>query len=165
MLYAADAIWWLQHKQIGFRGLCVAPVKVPTMPHVLVARIARDRTHAAKAMQFEGGKIGHGGNSGYQALNLAVLFGARRIALLGFDMRLGSQGEVHHHGPHPAMLRNPTSKLLRDWAKALNAQAPALMQHGVEVVNASRVSALSAYPFRPIQDIVSTWRARPLQAA
>jgi hypothetical protein len=54
----------------------------------------------------EAGAIGWGGNSGFQALNLAVQFGAARIVLVGFDMtRLNG---IHWHGPHPSRLNNPS---------------------------------------------------------
>ena len=38
----------------------------------------------------EPGVVGSGGNSGFQMINLAAQFGATGIALIGFDMRLGS---------------------------------------------------------------------------
>lgn len=38
--------------------------------------------------------------SGYQAINLAFLFGAKRIILLGFDQR-HINGRTHHHAEHP----------------------------------------------------------------
>ncbi|HCZ48509.1 MAG TPA: hypothetical protein DCZ11_05850, partial [Gammaproteobacteria bacterium] len=47
-------------------------------------------------------RIHQGGNSGYQALNLAVLLGAERVILLGYDMHGG-----HWHGRHGGRLNNP----------------------------------------------------------
>jgi len=43
------------------------------------------------------GGVGYNGNSGAGALNLALLFGATKIYLLGFDMDLGSNGEANWH--------------------------------------------------------------------
>lgn len=84
------------------------------------------------------------GNSGMQAINLAYHWGARRLVLVGFDMRadLG----LHWHGRHPAGLNNPTPKSLARWRERLDRQAPRLAAAGVTVINASPVSALSAYP-------------------
>lgn len=92
----------------------------------------------------EAGVIGWGGNSGFHALNLAVQFGAARIVLVGYDMTLA--GGIHWHGPHPARLNNPTGRSLMRWADILDAQAPLLAAIGVTVLNASPVSALTAFP-------------------
>jgi hypothetical protein len=92
----------------------------------------------------EAGHIGWGGNSGFHGLNLAVQFGAARIVLVGYDMTL--LNGVHWHGPHAARLNNPTGRALVRWAEILDAQAPLLAGLGVEVLNASPVSALAAYP-------------------
>ena len=42
----------------------------------------------------ETGTVGWGGNSGFQAINLALQFGAARLLLVGFDCRVdkGSKG-------------------------------------------------------------------------
>lgn len=91
-----------------------------------------------------------GGNSGFQALNLALQFGAARVILVGFDMNLA--GGVHWHGRHEARLNNPTDQALARWAEALDGQAAAIAALGVEVVNASPSSSLGAYPKRSLAE-------------
>jgi hypothetical protein len=126
----------------GFKGLRitqdVTAAKAYGLRQVRLAK-ARDQI-----LVEEAGVIGWGGNSGFHALNLAVQFGAARIVLVGYDMTLA--GGLHWHGRHPPRLNNPTGKALVRWADILDAQAPLLAALGVEVVNASPVSALSAYP-------------------
>lgn len=95
------------------------------------------------------GHIGDGGNSGFQAINLAAQFGARRIVLVGFDMRL-DQG-VHWHGRHPPGLNNPRLTHLPDWRVRIDRAAHVLAARGIEAVNASPVSALTAFPFVPLE--------------
>jgi hypothetical protein len=90
------------------------------------------------------GVIGWGGNGGFQALNLAVQFGARRIILVGYDMRLDKG--LHWHGRHPAGLNNPTDKNVARWRRAVDDAAPALRALGIEVINTSMESALGNYP-------------------
>lgn len=90
------------------------------------------------------GTIGDGGNSGFQALNIAVQFGAKRIVLVGFDMRL-DRG-IHWHGRHPKGLNNPQDLNIVRWRKAINGAAVELAELGVEVLNASPVSTLTAFP-------------------
>lgn len=101
------------------------------------------------------GKIGWGGNSGFGALNLAVQFGASRIVLVGFDMRLYSPADaqrlfgstekaVHWHGDHQG-LHNPSAGNVTRWRRVTDGAAPTLKALGVEVLNATPHSALSAY--------------------
>jgi hypothetical protein len=82
-----------------------------------------------------------GGTSAFQALNLAVQFGASRILLAGVDF-VGD----HFHGPHPPALRNPSQAQFTKWRMAFDAAAPTLTAWGVEVLNLSPISALTAYP-------------------
>ncbi|WP_090229681.1 hypothetical protein [Filomicrobium insigne] len=86
--------------------------------------------------------LGWGGNSGFHALNLAVQFGAKRVVLVGYDMRI-DRG-VHWHGRHIRM-GNPTESAIRRWRQCLDAVAPRLASLGVDVLNASPISALTAY--------------------
>lgn len=45
--------------------------------------------------------LGCGGNSGFTAVNLADVLGARTIYLLGFDMRGHEGGQAHWHDGYP----------------------------------------------------------------
>ena len=90
-----------------------------------------------------------GQNSGHQAINLAVLLGARRILLLGFDMKAAPDGRLHWFGDHPVKT-NPAvfSAMLRNFDKTLKPLAAA----GVEVINCSADTALTCYPRKPLHD-------------
>lgn len=89
------------------------------------------------------GSVGWGGNGGFHLLNLAVQFGLRKIILLGFDMTL--QNGVHWHGRHAGSLANPRQSSVDRWRGILDDQAPALAEHGVDVVIGSPGSTLSRY--------------------
>lgn len=89
------------------------------------------------------GRIGYGGNSGFQAINLAIQCGVSKIVLVGFDMDL-DRG-VHWHGLHANKLNNPPRKRLAKWRERLDAVAPAIAAMGIEVINTSELSALTAY--------------------
>jgi hypothetical protein len=91
------------------------------------------------------GEIGSNGvGGGFQALNLAIQFGAKRIVLVGYDMRI-DRG-ICWHGKYGQGLINKTETDVIRWRKKLDAQAPLLKEIGVEVLNASAVSTLTAYP-------------------
>jgi hypothetical protein len=89
------------------------------------------------------GRIGWGNNGGFHALNLAVQFGARKIILVGFDMHI--RNGLHWHGRHGDGLNNPRQSTVDRWREILDAQAPLLAEHGVEVVIGSPGSALSQF--------------------
>lgn len=104
----------------------------------------RLRVGANRILVDEAGELGWGGNSGFQAVNLAVQFGASRLILVGFDLNV--VGGLHWHGRHREGLNNPRPSHLRAWAERLDAQADRFAELGVEVLNASPTSALGAYP-------------------
>jgi hypothetical protein len=104
------------------------------------------------------GVIGGGGNSGFQALNLAVQFGARRIILIGFDM--SDAGGVHWYGRNNwQMANNPNSSNFMRWTAAFDRAAPVLEQAGVEVVNAAPHSALRCFKRTSVADALKAWDA------
>lgn len=92
-----------------------------------------------------------GGNSGYQALNLAYLWGAKRVILMGFDMKR-TGGMTHFHGDHQG-LNNPYDGMLSQWVKNFELIARDLAAAGVEVLNATRETALTCFKRIPIADI------------
>ncbi|MES2634021.1 MAG: hypothetical protein V4669_13690 [Pseudomonadota bacterium] len=84
-----------------------------------------------------------GRNSGFQSLNLAVLAGAKRIVLIGFDGAPDAQGKEHFHGGHP----RPTPPAVYPmYRQAMNEARKALLDAGVTVLNASPGSAIDAFP-------------------
>lgn len=83
------------------------------------------------------------GNSGFQAVNLATLFGARRIILLGFDMMLGPEGQRHWHPDHPAPLVQWLA--FDEWIYKSQKVASDAAAMDVDIVNCSRQTALTAF--------------------
>lgn len=94
-------------------------------------------------MIWDGRQIGSGGNSGFQAVNLAARTGARRVVLLGYDM--GHGGRSHWHGEHGQGLSNPANSFLGRCAQILDRTATDLSFRKVEVVNASRSTRLQRF--------------------
>ncbi len=84
-----------------------------------------------------------GQNSGYQAVNLAVLLGAERIILLGYDMKYSATGAKHWHEDHEGP--NPGNQQLGGWAKNFDTMLPDLEKAGVEVINATPGSAIECF--------------------
>lgn len=147
VLYGIDLPWWLGQGGVpDFKGIKVSPspraCKVFGLREVsLVSR--------AEILTKQVGRLGCGlrvgnGHSGFQAINLAVQFGAKRIVMVGFDMRLdlGDHWHGHVRGAHEKIDPNA----MRDRAVALDGCAAQFKSLGVTVVNCSPVSALKNYP-------------------
>lgn len=149
-MYACDDAWWRARRGVPeFEGLKICgDARTPqAYPQI---RQARPDANRDRMLMAEAGRIGYGGNSGFQALNLALQFGATKVVLVGFDMQLADG--VHWHGRHAANLNNPSAASLARWAAILDRQAPAIAALGVEVLNASQDSALTAYRKVPLED-------------
>lgn len=84
-----------------------------------------------------------GGNSGFQAINLAMLWGAKKILLLGFDMKRGEDGRDHWFGQHPPHLVQ--TQLYGAWIDSLTKAAPDASERGVDIVNVTPGSALDCF--------------------
>lgn len=147
VLYAADGgFWHIYQDARRFKGL---KLSCDDRAHLYDASIVKVHTRERETgprferMRFDRrGHIGTvGGNSGAQAVNLAVQFGASTVLLAGLDYCGG-----HWHQDHPPALRNPSPKQLQTWAAALDAEAEELANRGVRVINLSTRSILRAYP-------------------
>lgn len=146
VLYAGDASFWRHYPgarvfdgwrfcaddYVHYFGADIHPVTI--------AR-GRDKLRLTAMIRQPVGTIGFGGNSGFQAVNLAAQFGASRI-LLCLDYR-----GKHWHPDHPPALRNPSDGQLGVWARDLDKQAGTLKSWGIEVVNVAKNSSLRAYPY------------------
>lgn len=145
-LYACDGAWWRRNDGVPeFAGLKLT-YEIAAARQFSLMRVAIDR--ANHAILTGGDVVGDGGNSGFQALNLAINWGAKRVLIVGFDMSL-TNGE-HWHGRHGQGLNNPRDATVRKWLSA-DWTAPA----DVEVVNCNPRSALTAYPKMSFEDACS----------
>jgi hypothetical protein len=153
LLYACDQRYWDHYiatiRACGFAGELWTQAAPAARKYGL-----RCVEHVRRAGLTRTGFTVHGGgNSGYQAINLAYLLGADRIALVGFDMRAGPGGQ-HWFGEHP------TEKLARklpfkDWRARFAPLASDLRVAGVDVVNCSPGSALTCFPEADLDTVLS----------
>jgi hypothetical protein len=157
VVYGCDAAWWRFRRGLPeFNGLkiCYAGNGLADFPDI--RRVKIPHAGVDDLLFDEIGTIGAGGNSGFQALNLAVQFGARKIVLVGFDMT--DRSGVHWYGRNRwPMSNNPADHNFKRWIGAFEKAAPVLGQMGVEVVNASPHSALQCFPKKSIAEALHEW--------
>lgn len=140
-LYACDLCWWEEYgaKASAFAGERWTLSSAAAMRYQLRKVGKRD----GQGLCTDRGYVNTGGNSGYQAVNLAYHFGAKRIVLLGFDMHRNNGG--HWHGEHENMLSAPDSHI-SCWVRMFEPLARDLKAAGVDVVNSTPGSALPWFP-------------------
>lgn len=92
-----------------------------------------------------------GRSSGCQAINLAVLAGARLILLLGFDAREG-QPMSHWHGEHPREMPIAAYETFR---RGFTAIQPGLEAVGARVINCSPGTAVTAFEKMALGDALA----------
>jgi hypothetical protein len=152
ILLANDATFWEVYQGVPlFKGLKLTAdgEAMSRNPGAGIELITVDPNHTDELVLDTAG-IFISGNSGFTAINIAVQFGAKRILLVGFDCALGKN--LHWHGPHGNGLGNPDIHRVTRWRRILDAAAPVLAARGVEVINCSDVSALTAYPKMTLRD-------------
>lgn len=140
-VFAADALWWSKH---AARARKLAPgAELWTGDNVAASRHQLQRIRMANRPGLGTYQLHTGGNSGYMAINLGFLFGARRFILLGYDMQPAKDGRRHFFGDHPKPLSQ--RMLFAEWIHRYDQLAKDLKAHGVVVTNCSRSTALKCF--------------------
>ncbi|MPZ58445.1 MAG: hypothetical protein GEU91_18520 [Rhizobiales bacterium] len=152
VLYACDTKWWDVHAGCsGFAGerwSCHGDAvhndkRLAAERYGLMLVRGRD----AEGFSLDPSRIHYGSNSGFQAINLAILFGAKRIVLVGFDMRVN--GTRHFFGDHPSPLLNSSDYV--KWVPIF-ARAARMLPPEIEIINATPGSALTCFPMMDLAD-------------
>jgi hypothetical protein len=141
VLYSCDGRWWTWRDGMpAYAGLKYA-LKDDTKKFAKYG--VRTLGHTGRhGLELKPGAIRDGANSGYQAINLAVHFGATRILLLGYDMQPGPKGADHYFGKHPDGSK-PNYGICLDVFPTI---AKPLAEAGVTVINCTRKTALTCFP-------------------
>jgi hypothetical protein len=144
-LFAFDADWWRHY---------IAEVRTTFAGRLFCQSSSSPR----KGVEWPGldPRYRSFGNSGACAVALAVAAGARDIVLIGYDCQM-TGGASHHHGDHPAPLRNCDT--LPRWHRQFARLAAWTGARGARVVNASRETALECFPRSALAGALPAMRA------
>lgn len=152
-IYACDLSFWRFYEGLPeYKGLKLTAARRAAEEYPGV-KLVRCRVNDDRLLLDRPGEVGWGGNSGFQALNLAVQFGAPKIILVGFDMQLKNV-EDHWHGGYPEGLEGPgpSERGVSYWRRCVDAAANKI---DAKVINCSPVSALRNYPKMTLEDALS----------
>lgn len=141
----ADVGWWdrIGCKRLAeFGGLVVASNpsfdEIDLPPWVLVM----DREDVHEGLYTD--RLGFNGNTGALAINLALRLGAKRVFLLGFDMRLGTAGQANWHDVRYEKANPEVYTVFSERLGSVARDVPKKFP-GCEVVNVSDVSELTVF--------------------
>jgi len=155
VLYACDARWWTAHEGCpSFRGEKWTSFHEGRRAHV-EAVVKRYRLRVClgekvDAFSVSPNLIHYGRNSGFQAMNLAMLWGATRLLLVGFDFRTVNNSK-HFFGPHPRGVEGASN--YPEWVKAMRHAAKHLSAD-ITVINCTPGSAIKCFPMGNLREVL-----------
>lgn len=158
VLYWADNYWladnWKDvHRHIGWYKITRQAPRLRDVTRSCVPRwlpeIAVVNCRPQAGISFDPTVI-FGRNGGHNALNLAVLFGATRIVLIGFDLDDNARRQ-HWHDLHT---RPPRTESYVQWRADFAEAADMLNARGIKVLNANPRSRLTCFPFVDLADAI-----------
>jgi hypothetical protein len=155
VLYAADVSWWQAREGCpdfkGEKWTCTSSSQEYGIRQGLAKRFGIKIVTGRKGHGFslDRNTVHYGGNSGFQAVNLALHRGANPIVLVGFDMR----GE-HFFGKHEHPLRQTRRHAFEGWCKNFQRAAEKLPKH-IRIINATPNSALTCFPSMTFEEALS----------
>lgn len=133
-----DRNFWHQHGQ-EIRG--DAELWTTNREAARIYRLHYVRGEMGGGVSTDRRAIRMGGNSGFQALQLALMWGASQVVLVGYDMQ-NTFNQSHWHGDHKKGLGNPLPERFPAWIKCFK-EIPHTVR--ARVVNASRHTALDCF--------------------
>lgn len=152
MLWFGDYPWYLTNKKEvdHYAGLkCTCVTQLPEIEWPGIKRLRR----SSKILGIESSRadaVCWNNNSGGSAINVAYHLGAKRIALVGFDMqRVDGASHFHNHYPKRNKARDPYVRHLACFGP-IAADADRL---GLEIVNCTPKSKITDFPFVNLEDL------------
>lgn len=146
VLWWSDARFWNRHASaiLAHRAAIKATTNVNYGGIILPDSVTQYRVTGHDGLDEDPRCLRHGNNSTYAATHMARHLGARRVIILGLDMRHGPGGASHYHSGHGFQAHEETlADLMIPYFPSL---AKALSAERIEVINASPDSALTCWP-------------------
>jgi hypothetical protein len=148
-----DLKWFRWHRPYlrQFKGLVMHCNENTNMAKInWVKQIRRSRAKAV-GLEKSPSVICWNKNSGTSAINLAYHLGAKRVVLLGFDMRVVDNRKNYHADHIGERNINPFDRYL----PAFKAVAKDAEKFGLEIINATPNSAIQEFPITTLEDFLN----------
>ena len=151
ILYSSDSRFWTRVE--GAQDFC--GMKVAAHPDAKKIckpgwNVISFPAEHATTMSFTFPLLHYGYNSGFAAMNLALLMGSQKLVLCGFNMGLSPDGTTHFFGVRTDGVKSSYSEFIKAYEEA----APGLAERGIEVVNATPGTHLTCFPVVGIEEAI-----------
>lgn len=162
-LFFGDCSWYLVHKRKlkqypGIKVTCCSRFQNKRREDCEGIKFLDKDSSKRQGITTNKTKVSWNANSGAAAINLAVHFGAKRIMLLGFDMRMQKVGnsEVSHwHGSHQAQNEKRKTPPFARHLRGFPVIARDALNLGVEILNVNTNSAIADFKQITLQEALN----------
>jgi hypothetical protein len=160
MVFFGDHSWFVKHEVnlSKFKGLKVSCY--PTHEkYPWVKNIDRDTSHP-KGISNNPATVSWNCNSGSAAISVAANAGAKRIFLLGFDMKMNGNNTTHWHdlyGRGMVVEKSRLVKMQNTFNRHLTGFpeiAKDAKRRGIEIINVSPDSVIDVFPKVALKDLL-----------
>lgn len=150
IVYGADPPWWKNRRPMGLiKAELWTQDKNWQNGEAKELGLMQIESRPGADISLDPTYIFQGANSSFQAMNLAILFGSRRIVFLGLDLGITDKKTHWHEYPDTFKRKEPGYAIFR---KNFEEAAPKLKELGIEVINASRRTTIDCFPQMTIQE-------------
>jgi hypothetical protein len=162
MVFWGDKKWYYNNREklAKFRG-----IKITSHPHFNnqkyalenIKYIHKDGNHA-KGISFNSNMVSWNANSGAAAVSIGANTGAKRIILVGFDMKLGVDNKQHWHSEYGTSNRKVTDpKKLPFYRHMLgfSQMQKDAKKRGIQIINACPDSAINEFPKMTVKELLN----------
>ncbi len=159
VVFFGDSPFFLRYRQalLKFPGLKVCCCSIPDKDRAWVKVLGRERNRP-RGISESPYNVSWNGNSGAAAISMAVHAGAKRIILVGFDMKLSEDKRQHWHDLYgKGVYDNPKKMMKLPFQRHLRGFefiAKDAKRLGVEIINASPDSAITQFPKMSIKELL-----------
>jgi len=158
MVFFGDVGFLLKH----LNGLARFPgLKVSCHPQAdkynWIKYVPRDNHHP-RGISDHPGRASWNGNSGAAAISVAANAGAKRIILLGFDMKLSDQKKQHWHTLYGKKEKKPGKPVHLPFDRHLRGFgeiAKDAKRRGIEIINCCPDSAITQFPKCTLKELLN----------
>jgi len=155
VLYFGDCDWYHRYGMPEIRqyaGLKISSCSIiPQFGWKHVHRVRRTKPYGIEYEHRDA--VAWNNNSGASAINVAYWLGAERVVLVGFDMHK-QDGRKNWHDDYRGERHNPD--LFDRHLKGFPAIAEDAEKIGLEIINATPHSAITVFPYQPLEDCFET---------
>lgn len=152
-----DFKWWKHYKEDlkSYKGMVVTnSPRIARLPDKEILGVRRKGRGLSNDIYF----LAWNGNTGAMAVNLALLLGARRVFLLGFDMKLSEKGRANWHDKRYERVKADVYKRFMQGFRYAADDLP-IKFPGREVINLTEDSLLDVFPKQSVLEHFQKERA------